>query len=50
MYLNYPETPEELKAWRAKIIQLFDDHNKAEKYYADTGKRPTKTVSQPTPA
>jgi geranylgeranyl reductase family protein len=50
MYLNYPETPEELKIWRAKIVKLFDDHNRAEKYYTETGKRPAKTTSQSVPS
>ena len=48
LYLNYPESPEELKIWRSQIVKLFDDHKRAETYYAETGKRPSKTASKAT--
>lgn len=43
LYFNYPERPEDLPEWRTKIIKLFNDKNRAEKFYTETGKKPSKT-------
>ena len=46
LYFNYPEKPEDLKVWRQKIAVLFNDNERAKKYFAETGKEPVATANK----
>ena len=38
LYLNYPESAENLKYWRKKIIAIFKDNYRAKQFYKETEK------------
>ena len=46
LYFEYPENHEELKYWKAKIVNIFDDKRRAKQYYSETGKEPVATADK----
>lgn len=49
LYFNYPEKPEDLKFWRKNIIKIFNDENRAKKFYQETRQQPSKSIDQSIP-